>query len=143
MITIVGTIVGVIAIFKVYKRMIKDPEFTKDSSYESKFSSLTDGIKMNMSPKRRFILSWKGLILGRWILTIAILIFLKDSCHIQIYLLLMISIAAQGFLFSSQPYLDKDDNLMAIIIEVSVSIYLYLALSLQLINEEQSVEPRN
>ncbi len=66
----------------------------------------------------------------RWAFTIVIMVFLKQNCVAQIFLLLMISVIFQILLAIENPMNDKWDRRLICMIEVSVSIYLYVLLSL-------------
>ena len=73
---------------------------------------------------------WNPLTLIRWKITSVILIFLRERCVAQIFILLVISIIFQILLISANPMTEKCDQRMAVMIETSVSIYLYTLLSL-------------
>jgi hypothetical protein len=73
---------------------------------------------------------WNPLLLIRWLLTIIILVFLKETCVAQILALLVISIIFQILLAIENPMDEKSDRILSWIIEASVSIYLYVLLSL-------------
>lgn len=73
---------------------------------------------------------WNPLTLIRWAITNLIMIFLRDHCAAQIFILLAISVIFQILLLCSKPMADKWDHRMAVMIEASISIYLYALLSL-------------
>jgi hypothetical protein len=73
---------------------------------------------------------WNPLTLIRWTITSVILIFLRDHCAVQIFVLLVMSVIFQILLLSAKPMTNKCDQRMAVMIEASVSIYLYTLLSL-------------
>jgi membrane protein YdbS with pleckstrin-like domain len=73
---------------------------------------------------------WNPLSLIRWAITNLIMIFFRDYCVAQIFVLLMISVIFQILLLSAKPMEDEWDQRMAMIIEVSVSVYLYALISL-------------
>jgi hypothetical protein len=73
---------------------------------------------------------WNSLTLIRWAITSVILIFLRDHCVLQIFILLVVSFIFQILLLSAKPITKKSDQRMAVMIEASVSIYLYTLLSL-------------
>jgi hypothetical protein len=58
------------------------------------------------------------------------MIFLRDHCVAQIFVLLLISGIFQILLIAAKPMTEKCDQRMAMVIEASVSIYLYCLLSL-------------
>jgi hypothetical protein len=58
------------------------------------------------------------------------MIFLRDHCAAQIFVLLAISVIFQILLLSAKPMTEISDLRMAVMIEASVSIYLYTLLSL-------------
>jgi hypothetical protein len=73
---------------------------------------------------------WNPLTMIRWAITNLIMIFLRDHCVAQIFVLMVISLIFQIKLIGSKPMTDKFNHRMAVVIEVSVSIYLYTLLSL-------------
>jgi hypothetical protein len=73
---------------------------------------------------------WNPLILMRWGLTIAIMVFLNQHSAAQILFLLVVSVIFQIIIVISNPMTDKRDQVMTWIIEMSVSIYLYILLCL-------------
>ena len=58
------------------------------------------------------------------------MIFLRDHCAAQIFVLLVISVLFQMLLVNAKPMNDIWDQRMTLMIEASVSIYLYALLSL-------------
>ena len=73
---------------------------------------------------------WNPLNLIRWAITNIIMIFLRDHCVAQIFVLMVISVIFQIILLGSKPMTDKFNHRMTVLIEASVSIYLYTLLSL-------------
>ena len=73
---------------------------------------------------------WNPLILMRWGLTIAIMVFLNQHSAAQILVLLVVSVIFQIIIVISNPMKNKRDYIMTWIIEMSVSIYLYILLCL-------------
>jgi Mg2+/citrate symporter len=58
------------------------------------------------------------------------MIFLRDQCFAQIFILLAVSLIFQILLLCAKPMTEKWDQRMAVVIEASVSIYLRSLLSL-------------
>jgi hypothetical protein len=73
---------------------------------------------------------WNPLSLIRWAITNLIMIFFRDHCVAQIFVLLVISVIFQILLLSAKPMEDEWDQRMKMMIEVSVSVYLYALISL-------------
>jgi hypothetical protein len=73
---------------------------------------------------------WNPLTLIRWAITNLIMIFFRDHCVAQIFVLLVVSVIFQMLLLGSKSMTEKWDQRMAVVIEASVSIYLYALLSL-------------
>jgi hypothetical protein len=73
---------------------------------------------------------WNPLILIRWVIYIAFLVFLNQNCVAQILFLLMISVIFQIIIIIGNPMIEKSDQRITWIIEISISIYLYVLLSL-------------
>ena len=73
---------------------------------------------------------WNPLTLIRWTVTNLVMIFSRDHCALQIFILLVASGVFQILLLRSKPMTEKCDQRMALVIEASVSIYLYGLLSL-------------
>ena len=71
---------------------------------------------------------WNPLILMRWGLTIAIMVFLNKHSAAQILVLLVVSVIFQIIIVISNPMTEKRDQIITWIIEISVSIYLYVLL---------------
>ena len=76
--TLIGIIIMIAAILILFKKIVEDRNFTESSSFESRFGVLTEGIKTNVTSKRSLILPQKGFYLGRWIITIGVMIFLRE-----------------------------------------------------------------
>jgi hypothetical protein len=73
---------------------------------------------------------WNLIILGRWIFTNLVMVYLRDYGQLQIVTLLIFSIAAQGLMLTGRPQENKLDNEIDLFIEVCVSLYLYVLLIL-------------
>ena len=58
------------------------------------------------------------------------MVFLRENCVAQIFVLLLTSVFFQILLAIENPMIEKSDRRLTWIIEVSVSIYLYVLLSL-------------
>ena len=104
--TLTGTLIAIAAIFKIFKKIVKDPEYTQNLTFEKRFGVLTEGIKTNVTYKRGLIMTQKGFYLGRWIITVGIMILFKDQSLLQIGSLLLISVITQCILIAGQPFID-------------------------------------
>jgi hypothetical protein len=90
------------------------------------YGAITEGLNTDTVAGRY----WNPLIMIRWALTIAFMVFLNHNSVAQIFLLLAISLIVQIIMVISNPLTDKRDQLLTWMIEVSISIYLYDLLSL-------------
>jgi hypothetical protein len=94
--------------------------------FKIKYGKIIEGLNIQTLIGRY----WNPLVLIRWALTIIIMVFLKENCVAQIFVLLLISLIFQILLANENPMLDKSDRRLTFMIEVSVSFYLYVLLSL-------------
>jgi len=84
---------------------------------------------------------WNPLTLIRWALTNLAMVFLRDFCVAQIFLLLATSVFFQMVLVNARPMTDKWDQRMTLMIEGSVSLYLYALLALTDFMGENTLRP--
>jgi hypothetical protein len=96
------------------------------SDFKLRYGTCTKGLNTDTLAGRY----WNPLTLTRWAATNLIMIFLRDHCVAQIFVLLLISGIFQVILIYEKPMAEKCDQWMAVGIEASVSIYLYCLLSL-------------
>ncbi|TNV87744.1 hypothetical protein FGO68_gene9734 [Halteria grandinella] len=73
---------------------------------------------------------WDYLVCARWSITNLILVLLRDSCIMQIYTLLIISILTQFIISRTQPTEPTSSNEALMFNEVMVSTYLLTLISL-------------
>ena len=83
-----------------------------------------------LNTKSRIGVYWNLIILGRWIFTNLMMVYLRDYGQLQIVTLLLFSMAAQGLMLTGRPQENKMDNQIDLFIEVCVSLYLYVLLIL-------------
>ena len=83
-----------------------------------------------MNKKTTIGVYWNLIILGRWLITNLIIVFLRDFYVIQVWLLLIMSVAAQALMLVGKPRDNWRDNTLDFFIEVCVSLYLYVLLAL-------------
>jgi hypothetical protein len=96
------------------------------SNFQMTYGACIEGLNTDTLAGRY----WNPLTLIRWGITNLIMIFLRDHCVAQIFVLLVISAIFEILLIASKPMTEKCDQRMAVVIEASVSIYLYALLSL-------------
>ena len=96
------------------------------SDFKLSFGACLQGLNIDTFAGRY----WNPLTLLRWAITNLIMIFLRDHCIAQIYILLVISATFQILLLGAKPMTGKWDQRMAVMIEASISIYLYALISL-------------
>ncbi len=89
--TLIGTVLAIGILSRVFFKIVYDHDFIETKTFENKFGVLTEGLKTNITYKRGLILTHKGFYLGRWALTVAIMIFFRDQSLVQIGFLLFIS----------------------------------------------------
>jgi hypothetical protein len=73
---------------------------------------------------------WVTLNLLRWAVTNFLMVFMREKCAAQIFLLLVISVFFQILIIIECPIYNVWDQRLTLLIEASVSIYLYGLLSL-------------
>ena len=73
---------------------------------------------------------WVTLNLLRWAVTNFLMVFMREKCAAQIFLLLVISVFFQILIIIECPINNVWDQRLTLLIEASVSIYLYGLLSL-------------
>ncbi|TNV86917.1 hypothetical protein FGO68_gene12905 [Halteria grandinella] len=81
---------------------------------------------------------WNILTLGRWILTVAIIVVLRESNDLQIIFLLLISILYLFLLVHGKPFFSNGEIALAAFNELMISCYLYLLMCLTDYNEAHS-----
>lgn len=80
--------------------------------------------------KTRVGVYWKMLVLARWILTIGVIICMRDLYALQILLLFCSSIVFQILLILNKPLDGYREHRMSVFNELAVSLYLYLLMCL-------------
>ena len=90
------------------------------------FGSILEGLNTESVVGRY----WITLILIRWAATNFIMVFIRNNCAAQIFLLLVISVIFQILIIIERPINDVWDQRLTFLIEASVSIYLYCLISL-------------
>ena len=98
----------------------------EDSEFKQNYGACIEGLNTSAFVGRY----WNPLTLTRWAITSLIMIFLRDHCVLQIFILLALSAIFQISLLRAKPMAENFDRWMALGIEASVSIYLYGLLSL-------------
>jgi hypothetical protein len=121
-------ILVILAISKGFEIYVIHKHKEKYHLEEFKFSygAIIEGLNSDTKAGRY----WNPLILMRWGLTIAIMVFLNQHSAVQILVLLMVSVIFQIIIVISNPMTDIRDQRMTWIIEMSVSIYLYILICL-------------
>ena len=94
--------------------------------FKIRYSKIVEGLNTQLFIGRYY----NPFLLIRWGVTIIIMVFLKENCIAQIFILLLTSVIFQILLAIENPMIDKSDRRLTWMIEVSVSIYLYVLLSL-------------
>ena len=72
----------------------------------------------------------------RWVVTLLIMVLLRDYYAIQIMCLLFLSIVSSTLVVRGRPFLKPLDNYMQILNEAMICIYLYIMLILTEFNTE-------
>ena len=73
---------------------------------------------------------WNAVILIRWVLTDVLIIFLRDSPDLQIFLLLLLSFISLTLQLVGRPYTAPLDRYVNMFGEVMISAYLYVMMML-------------
>ncbi|TNV86375.1 hypothetical protein FGO68_gene11153 [Halteria grandinella] len=94
--------------------------------FKMKFGDLTEGLKSSST----LGIYWNVFTMMRWILTVGIIICLREHSNFQIVLLLVISLAFQMLLLLVKPFQDHYQLYLALFNELMVSAYLYILLLL-------------
>jgi hypothetical protein len=90
------------------------------------FGSIVQGLNTESRVGRY----WVTLNLLRWTATNFVMVFMREKCAAQIFVLLVISVIFQILIIIECPINDVWDQRLTLLIEASVSIYLYGLLSL-------------
>jgi hypothetical protein len=69
-------------------------------------------------------------ILTRWILTVLVLVVLRDFFALQLLLLYVLSLTSQYLLVHVKPMRDMSENYLGVFNEFTVQIYIYLMIGL-------------
>ncbi|TNV84408.1 hypothetical protein FGO68_gene192 [Halteria grandinella] len=110
----------------------KSEGLLEDESFTSQYEDLIDGLNLQTTVG----LYWNILIFIRWIITITIIILLRDDNSLQILTLLSLSIIFMALLQLGRPFPDLSDIRLATINELLISAYLYLLICLTDYNEK-------
>jgi hypothetical protein len=104
------------------KAMYDSPEF------QAKFGSM---IK-DLDTKRRPGVGTYWVVINqvRWIVTISIMIIIRDHNGMQLVALLVISWVFQGLIICGRPWQSTLENKMTLFNEIMVSVYLYILMIL-------------
>ena len=98
----------------------------KKKGFRKQFKNLIDG----NNKKRSIGIYWNLIILGRWLITNLVIVFLREFYTLQIFALLIMSVMSQGLMLISNPRDNFRDNAIDLFTEFCVSIYLYVLLAL-------------
>jgi hypothetical protein len=90
------------------------------------YGSIVEGLKTESFVGRY----WNILLLIRWAATNVTMVFIKETCTAQIFILLVTSVVFQIMSIIAWPINEHWNRRISLIIEFSVSIYLYALLSL-------------
>jgi hypothetical protein len=77
-----------------------------------------------MNLKSRTGRYWQALIISRWIITIFVIVHLRDYSGIQIQLILALSMVSQAIVLHGKPFIEKSDFLNALMNETFIIAYL-------------------
>jgi hypothetical protein len=97
-------------------------QYKKINATKDRFGAVIDGL----NPRSMVGRFWSPITLLRWIVTIVIMVSLRDYSALQILLLLQISVAFQITLLRSKPHREPLDRRMSLFNELMVSLYLYI-----------------
>ncbi len=117
LVIIVATI-SLFGILAVLFKVSRNPALLHEQWYIDKYSYLTKDLKLT----GRLSFFWKPLTLLRWVVTLVILLVLRDYPEFQIVFLIFASFIFQMLLILIKPLID---NHIALFNEVMVSTYLY------------------
>lgn len=82
-----------ICIMKILRNVKMQPSLIKNESFQQKYGVLTEDLDLNSKGKvNNIAVYWNGLYLIRWMITVFILVYLKDHSSMQICLLFVISV---------------------------------------------------
>ena len=99
-------------------KVSNNPALLHEQWYIDKYSYLTKDLKLT----GRLSFFWKPLTILRWVLTMVILLVLRDYPQFQILFLIFASFIFQMLLLLMKPLID---NHIALFNEVMISTYLY------------------
>jgi len=139
----ISTVVLALVLFILVLRGIQTNLFsinTKSSFIFSQFGLLIDGLNPVNLQSTPLVLYWKLLYLIRCILTVSLLIFLRDYPALQVILLQLLSFLTLLIYCKYHIYFDSWDNRMQVLNESAVFIYQYLLLSL--LDDSASIDTR-
>ncbi|TNV86580.1 hypothetical protein FGO68_gene10524 [Halteria grandinella] len=114
--------------YKIYMRD-KDEPFSS-LKFDIAFKPLLEGVKLNSTMKNNVALYWNILVLVRWVITILVLVFLRNHVTFQIQLLILVSIIVQILVSIFRPFAEPLDNYASIANEFMVTAYLYILIGL-------------
>lgn len=95
---------------------------------DKQYQALFEGLQIKQ--KGTLGAYWNIIILGRWMITILILVVLRNYNAIQIMLLLLLSFFSMMLLIVAKPMASMIENKALIFNEAMVSLYLYLLMTL-------------
>jgi hypothetical protein len=133
-----------LALFTLVLRGIQTNKFTiesKNSFILEQFGLLLEGLNPVNIQSTSIVLYWKLFYLIRWILTVSILIFLRDLPALQVILLQLFSFLTLLIYSKTTIYFDLWTNRMYILNESAVFVYQFFLLSL--LDDSVSADNRN
>jgi hypothetical protein len=140
----ITTVLLALALFTLVLRGIQTNKFTiesKNSFILEQFGLLLEGLNPVNIQSTSIVLYWKLFYLIRWILTVSILIFLRDLPALQVILLQLFSFLTLLIYSKTTIYFDLWTNRMYILNESAVFIYQFFLLSL--LDDSVSADNRN
>ncbi|TNV87132.1 hypothetical protein FGO68_gene17674 [Halteria grandinella] len=109
--------------YQLYKRD-KDEPFSS-LKFDIAFKPLIEGINLSSFGKY-----WNIVVLIRWVITIFVLIFLRDHPAFQLQSLIIVSILVQMMVSIYKPLEEPIDNTISVANEFMVTAYLYFLIGL-------------
>ena len=126
LLTISSAVLGHFSILIIYRCIKKNQGMLETIEFKNKFGALTEGLNVNTRIGRY----WNVIFLTRWLLTLIVMVTLRDYPQLQIMIMLLVSYCVQISLLLEKPMESVLENRITFVNELTVSLYLYALIPL-------------
>ena len=125
MIILLLGLVSLIQVFFIIKKANQSGSIKSDE-FQDRYGTLLEELDVS----RPFAVYYHPFILMRWLLTVLVLILLRDSYSLQLIFLYVFSLCTQCLLIYLRPIKEITENYLSAFNELMVQVYIYLMMAL-------------